>query len=78
MTPVPTEKKEVPIFSAYADEFMKTYSVANNKPSEQAPKARMLTNQRSCQLSARYGSARSRRHLGRIYRGHAGVTAVTA
>lgn len=34
--------KEVPKFAAYADEFMKTYAVANNKPSEQAAKARIL------------------------------------
>src|SRR5262249_53489303 len=38
----PPEKKEVPTFAAYADEFMNTYSAANNKPSEQDAKRRML------------------------------------
>jgi integrase len=35
-------RKEAPKFAAYADEFMKTYAIANNKPSEQAAKARIL------------------------------------
>lgn len=35
-------KKEVPTFATYADEFMKTYAAANNKPSEQDAKERML------------------------------------
>lgn len=35
-------KKEVPTFAAYADEFMNTYAAANNKPSEQDAKQRML------------------------------------
>ena len=30
---------------AYAEDFMKTYAVANNKPSERAAKARMLEHQ---------------------------------
>lgn len=34
--------KEVPTFADYADNFMKTYVVANNKPSEQAAKASIL------------------------------------
>ena len=34
--------KEVPTFSAYAAEFMKTYVVANNKPSERSMKASIL------------------------------------
>jgi len=34
--------KEVPTFAAYADDFMKTYVVANNKPSEQTAKASIL------------------------------------
>lgn len=34
--------KEVPAFSAFAEEFMKTYAVANNKPSEQQSKACIL------------------------------------
>jgi hypothetical protein len=29
---------EVPTFSAYAEEFMKSYALANSKPSEQAAK----------------------------------------
>jgi integrase len=36
--------KEVPIFSAYAEEFMKSYALANNKPSEQEAKACILRN----------------------------------
>ena len=36
--------KEVPRFSAYADEFMRSYAVANNKPSEQEAKACILRN----------------------------------
>jgi len=43
--PARTERKEVPTFSAYAEDFMKTYAVANNKPSERAAKARMLKHQ---------------------------------
>ena len=34
--------KEAPTFSAYAAEFMKTYVVANNKPSERSMKASIL------------------------------------
>ncbi|HEY2405669.1 MAG TPA: tyrosine-type recombinase/integrase [Polyangiaceae bacterium] len=34
--------KEVPTFAVYADEFMKTYVLANNKPSEQSMKACIL------------------------------------
>lgn len=34
--------KEVPTFSAFAVEFMQTYVVANNKPSEQAQKRSIL------------------------------------
>ncbi len=34
--------KEVPTFAAYADEFKKTYVLANNKPSERAMKASIL------------------------------------
>lgn len=34
--------KEVPKFAAYADEFMKTYVIANNKPSEREAKACIL------------------------------------
>jgi hypothetical protein len=37
-------KKEVPTFSAYAEEFMRSYAVANNKPSEQEAKACILRN----------------------------------
>jgi len=37
--------REVPTFAAYADEFMNTYAVANNKPSEQNAKRRMLKHQ---------------------------------
>jgi integrase len=36
--------KEVPTFSAYAEEFMKSYALANNKPSEQEAKACILRN----------------------------------
>jgi integrase len=36
--------KEVPTFSAYAEEFMRSYAVANNKPSEQEAKACILRN----------------------------------
>jgi integrase len=35
-------RREVPTFSAYATEFMATYVLANNKPSEQAMKASIL------------------------------------
>lgn len=41
MTPLPA-RKEVPKFAAYADDFMKTYVVANNKPSERQAKASIL------------------------------------
>lgn len=34
--------KEVPTFAAYADEFKKTYVLANNKPSERSMKASIL------------------------------------
>jgi hypothetical protein len=34
-----TTTKEVPKFSAYATEFMETYVLANNKPSERSMKA---------------------------------------
>src|SRR5690348_7052330 len=34
--------KEVPTFATYADDFMKTYVLANNKPSERAMKASIL------------------------------------
>jgi integrase len=37
-----SQPKEVPKFSAFAAEFMKTYAAANNKPSEQAAKASIL------------------------------------
>jgi hypothetical protein len=33
------------LFSAYAEDFMKTYAVANNKPSERTAKARTLKHQ---------------------------------
>jgi hypothetical protein len=36
--------QEVPTFSAYAEEFMRSYAVANNKPSEQEAKACILRN----------------------------------
>jgi hypothetical protein len=36
------QKKEVPKFAAYADDFLKTYVVANNKPSEREAKACIL------------------------------------
>jgi hypothetical protein len=36
------QAKEVPKFSAAAQEFMKTYAAANNKPSEQSAKACIL------------------------------------
>ncbi len=42
LTPVHTVTKEVPKFSAYATEFMDTYVVANNKPSERSMKACIL------------------------------------
>jgi len=42
LTPVCTVTKEVPKFSAYATEFMDTYVVANNKPSERTMKACIL------------------------------------
>jgi integrase len=41
LEPLPTPK-EVPKFSAFAAEFMTTYVVANNKPSEQSAKASIL------------------------------------
>jgi integrase len=41
LTPTHTTK-EVPTFAAYADEFKKTYVLANNKPSERAMKASIL------------------------------------
>ncbi len=34
--------KEVPTFAAYADEFKKTYVLANNKPSERSMMASIL------------------------------------
>jgi integrase len=37
-----SEAKEVPKFSVFAEEFMKTYAAANNKPSEQSAKACIL------------------------------------
>ncbi|MEO7034324.1 MAG: hypothetical protein ABI335_10920 [Polyangiaceae bacterium] len=40
--PARTPTKEVPKFSAYATEFMETYAIANNKPSEQSMKACIL------------------------------------
>ena len=42
LEPARALRKEVPKFSEYASEFMRTYAVANNKPSEQAAKASML------------------------------------
>jgi integrase len=36
--------KEVPTFSVFAEEFMRSYAVANNKPSEQEAKACILRN----------------------------------
>lgn len=42
LEPAGVARKEVPKFSEYASEFMQTYAVANNKPSEQASKASML------------------------------------
>jgi integrase len=41
LTPTHTTK-EVPTFAAYADEFKKTYVLANNKPSERSMKASIL------------------------------------
>jgi integrase len=38
----PVVAKEVPTFAEYANEFMRTYAVANNKPSEQHQKRTML------------------------------------
>ncbi|HEX9297199.1 MAG TPA: tyrosine-type recombinase/integrase [Polyangiaceae bacterium] len=42
LTPPSAQPKEVPRFAAFAAQFMKTYVAANNKPSEQATKARIL------------------------------------
>ena len=42
LTPARTPTKEVPKFAAYATEFMDTYVVANNKPSERSMKASIL------------------------------------
>jgi integrase len=42
LTPVRSTQKEVPLFSAYADDFMATYATANNKPSEREAKACIL------------------------------------
>jgi integrase len=38
----PVEKKEVPKFGVFAKEFMSTYALANNKPSEQRAKQNIL------------------------------------
>ena len=42
LAPPSVKPKEVPTFAVFAAEFMKTYVIANNKPSEQSAKARML------------------------------------
>jgi len=42
LAPTRTVTKEVPTFSAYATEFMDTYVIANNKPSERSMKACIL------------------------------------
>ena len=42
LAPTRTITKEVPKFSAYATEFMETYVIANNKPSERSMKASIL------------------------------------
>ena len=39
LAPARSPTKEVPTFSAYATEFMETYVIANNKPSERSMKA---------------------------------------
>jgi integrase len=41
LSPV-SKTKEVPKFSAFAEEFMNTYAIANNKPSERTTKACIL------------------------------------
>src|SRR5262249_1575026 len=40
--PEKPQKKEVPTFDAFADEFMETYAKANNKPSERESKRSIL------------------------------------
>ena len=42
LAPPPVTAKEVPKFAVFSAEFMKTYVIANNKPSEQSAKACML------------------------------------
>jgi hypothetical protein len=59
--------REVPTFAAYADEFKKTYVLANNKPSERSMKAsirkhHLLPGFGQMQLSG-YGTERLRPRL---------------
>ncbi|HVW25474.1 MAG TPA: hypothetical protein VHC69_08885 [Polyangiaceae bacterium] len=42
LSPTRVIPKEVPTFAAYADDLMKTYAIANNKPSEVEAKRSML------------------------------------
>jgi integrase len=50
-TPPPAPPKEVPTFAKFAEEFMATYSEANNKPSEVQSKRTILR----CHLLAAFG-----------------------
>jgi hypothetical protein len=52
--PPVTVHKEVPTFQTFADEFMRTYAAANNKPSEQRAKENIL----GVWLKPRFGRTR--------------------